>query len=109
MEFADDTVLIARTLENIQFLLILLQTETAKHNLHLNLDKAKFILYNSVASIYCQDGSQVQQVSLLVYLGGLIENTRTPGPEVRRRPGGARIVFQNLKQIWRLRYSSEDL
>ena len=101
VEFADDTVLIARTQENMQTFLLLVQAEAAKYNLHFNLDKTKLILYNSEASIYFQDGSQVQPVSSLVYLGGLIEHTGKPGPEVRRRLGEARVVFQNLKPVWR--------
>ena len=101
MEFADDTVLIARTQENMQSSLLLVQAEAAKYNLHLKLDKTKLILYNSEASICSQDGSQVQQVSSLVYLGGLIEHTGKQGPEVRRRLGEARVVFQNLKRVWR--------
>ena len=101
VEFADDTVLIGKTQEDMQTLLLLVQAEAAKYNLHLNFDKTEPILYNSEASIYFQDGSQVQQVSSLVYLGGLIEHTGKPGPEVRRGLGEARVVFQNLKRVWR--------
>ena len=46
VEFADDTVLIARTQEHMQTLLSLVQTEAAKYNLQLNLSKTKRILYN---------------------------------------------------------------
>ena len=101
VEFADDTVLIARTQENMQTLLLLVQEEAAKYNLHLNRDKTKLILYNSDASIHFQDGSQVQRVTSIVYLRGLIDNTGKPGPEVRRRLGEARVAFQNLKRVWR--------
>lgn len=62
-----------------------MQTMAAKHNLHLNHDKAKLILCNSDASIHFQTGVPVQQVSSLVYLGGLIDHTGKPGPEVRHR------------------------
>lgn len=74
VEFADDTVLIARTQENMQTLLLLVQEEAAKYNLHLNRDKTKLILYNSDASTHFQDGSQVQRVTSVVYLGGLIDS-----------------------------------
>ena len=46
VEFADDTVLIARTQEHMQTLLSLVQTEAAKYNLQPNLSKTKRILYN---------------------------------------------------------------
>ena len=51
------------------------------------MDKTKLVLYNSDASIDFRDGSLVQQVSSIVYLGGLIDQTGKPGPEVRRRIG----------------------
>ena len=87
IEFADDTVLIARTREHMQDLLWYVQDEASKYNLHLNMDKTKLVLYNSDASIAFRDGSLVQQVSSIVYLGGLIDQTGKPGPEVRRRIG----------------------
>ena len=101
IEFADDTVLIARTREHMQDLLWYVQDEASKYNLHLNMDKTKLVLYNSDASIAFRDGSLVQQVSSIVYLGGLIDQTGKPGPEVRRRIGEARQVFQKLKRVWR--------
>ena len=69
----------------MQDLLWYVQDEASKYNLHLNLDKTKLILYNSDTSIAFRDGSLVQQVSSVVYLGGLIDETGKPGPEVRRR------------------------
>ena len=101
VEFADDTVLIARTREQMQDLLLLVQQEAAKYNLHLNLDKTKLILYNSDASVVFSNGDPVPQVSSIVYLGGLIDKNGRPGPEVRRRIGEARAVFQKLKRVWR--------
>jgi hypothetical protein len=65
------------------------------------MDKTKLVLYNSDASIAFRDGSLVQQLSSIVYLGGLIYQTGKPGPEVRRRIGEARQVFQKLKRVWR--------
>ena len=56
VEFADDTVLIARTQEQMQDLLLLVQEEAAKYNLHLNLDKTKLILYNSQGKIFFSNG-----------------------------------------------------
>lgn len=101
IEFADDTVLIARTGEHMQDLLWYVQDEASKYNLHLNLDKTKLILYNSDTSIAFRYGSLVQQVSSVVYLGGLIDETGKPGPEVRRRISESRQVFQKLKRVWR--------
>lgn len=36
-----------------------------------------------------------------MYLGGLIDQTGKPGPEVSRRLAEARGVYQNLKRVWR--------
>ena len=96
VEFADDTVLIARTREQRQDLLLLVQQEAAEYNLHLNLDKTKLILYNSDASVVFSNGDPVPQVFSVVYLGGLIDKNGRPGPEVRRRIGEARA-----KRVWR--------
>ena len=101
VEFADDTVLIARTQEQMQDLLLIVQEEAAKYNLHLNLDKTKLILYNSEGKIFFSNGDPVPRVSSIVYLGGLVEETGRPGPEVRRRIGEARTVFQSLKRVWK--------
>ena len=101
IEYADDTVLIARTGEHMQDLLRFVQNETSKHNLHLNMDKTKLILYNSDNSIAFRDGSLIQQASSVIYLGGLTDEPGKPGPEVRRRLGEARQVFQKLKRVWK--------
>ena len=101
VEFADDTVLIARTAEHIQSLLHIVQQEAAKYNLHLNLDKSKHISYNSDAVLYSSNGNRVPQVSSIVYLGGLIHQSGKPGPEVRRRVTESRKVFQHLNRVWK--------
>ena len=71
VEYADDTRLIARAHEHMQTLLDLVQREAVKYNLLLNFAKTKLVLYNSDASVYFADGSEVQKVSSVVYLGGL--------------------------------------
>ena len=101
VEFADDTVLIARTQQHMQDLLWFVQDEASKYNLLLNTDKTKLILYNSEATVAFRDGNLVPQVSSIVYLGGLIDQTGKPAPEVRRRLGEAKQVFQKLKRVWR--------
>ena len=67
------------------------------------MDKTKFILYNNSDNfIAFRDGSLVQQVSFVIYLGELMDESGRPGPEGRRRIGEARLVlFQKLKGIWR--------
>ena len=47
IEFANDTILIARTREHLQDLLWYVQDKASKYNLHLNMDKTKLVLYNS--------------------------------------------------------------
>ena len=69
VEFADDTVLIARTQQHMQDLLWFVQDEASKYNLLLNTDKTKLILYNSEATVAFRDGNLVPQVSSIVYLG----------------------------------------
>ena len=73
IEFADDTVLVARTQEQMQGLLLLVQQEAEKYDLHLNLNKTKLVLYNSDASVIFSNGDPVPKVSSIVYLGDLIE------------------------------------
>ena len=85
----------------MQDLLLLVQQEAEKYNLHLNLDTTKLVLYNSDASVVFNNGDPVPKVSSIVYLGGLIDKHGKPGPEVRRRIGEARAVFQKLKRVWR--------
>ena len=100
VQFADDIVLIARTREQMQDLLLPVQQEAAKYNSHLDLDKTKLILYNSDASVAFRNGDPGPQVASIVYLGRLIHVFRGPGPEVRRRIGEARAVFQKLTRVW---------
>ena len=45
IEYADDTVLIARTGKHMQDLLCFVQDKASKYNLYFNMDKIKFILY----------------------------------------------------------------
>ena len=76
-----------------------MQDEASKYNKHLSMDKTKLIPYYSDHSIAFRDGSLVQQVSSVIYLGGLIDESGKPGPELRRRIGEARQVFQTLKKF----------
>ena len=79
IEFADDTVLVARTQEQMQDLLLLVQQEAEKYNPHLNLDKkTKLVLHNSDASVVFSNAAKVASI---VYLGGLIDKHGKPGPD----------------------------
>ena len=62
VEFADDTVLIARTQEQMQDLLLIVQEEAAKYNLHLNLYKTKLMLYNSEGKIFFSNADPVPSI-----------------------------------------------
>ena len=60
--FADDTVLFARTQEQMQDLLLIVQEEAAKYNLHLNLYKTKLMLYNSEGKIFFSNADPVPSI-----------------------------------------------
>ena len=101
IEFADDTVLICRTQQQMQDLLALVQEEAAKYNLHLNKDKTKLIAYNTEQEVAFSDGTPLPKTQSIIYLGGLIDHMGRPGPKVRRRIAEARQVFCSLIRVWK--------
>ena len=81
VEFADDTVLIARTQKHIQDLLWFVQDEASKYNLHLNTDKTKLIIYNSEATVAFRDGTWFHRCPLSYIWGASLTRLENLAPK----------------------------
>ena len=100
LEYADDTVLIARSKEVAERLLAELEGEAAKYGLKLNKGKTARLSYNSGEEIRHADGTTVEAVKNVKYLGVYIENGGGVGTELRARISAADTACRLLCKVW---------
>ena len=79
LEYADDTVLLARTAELAELLLVRTEGEARRYGLRLNMLKTCRLAYNSEQVVRFEDGTQVPRVSKALYLGTLMHQDGDPG------------------------------
>jgi len=100
LEYADDTVLIARTAEIANEILHAVEAEAAKYGLYLNKAKTCRIACDSEELVHFTSGEPVPRVVQTVYLGAIIHENSDPGPEIKSRIGRARAICTALRPLW---------
>ena len=100
LEYADDTVLIARSKEVAEKLLGELEGEANKYGLKLNKAKTARLSYNSDEVVRHADGTTVATAQSVKYLGVYIDNGGGVGTELRARIGAADTTCRLLCKIW---------
>jgi len=101
MEYADDTVLIARTAEVAKRLLWETELEAGKYGMALNRAKVKRIAYGSEEEIAHADGQAVKRVEKAEYLGAIIHEDGDPGPEIKHRIARTKEICNALRPLWK--------
>ena len=99
--YADDTVLIGTRARELNMLIKAIETESAKYNLRLNYDKCNYIGMYGKADIKFKDGSKMQEVQEVTYLGGKLTNKASRHVEVLSRINKALQACMKLKFFWR--------
>eukprot|EP00969_Alexandrium_andersonii_P160140 7075456-Alexandrium_andersonii.AAC.1 len=101
IEYADDTVIIAKVAEAATIALQALQERASRRGLFLNMEKTKEIAMNSDLKVRFLGGGTVPRVDHIKYLGVFISSDSGLSKEVGNRVGQAEQTFRKLSIIWR--------
>ena len=98
LRYADDTILMAESEEELKSLLMKVKEESEKVGLKLNIHKTKIMASGPITS--CQiDGETVETVADFIFLGSKITADGNYSNETKRRLLLGRKVMTNLDSI----------
>ena len=105
LRYADDIVLIAGSLEELQNLVKIVKSESEKAGLFLDLKKTKVMKIQRTPTENGLeiDGCNVENVDRFTYLGATFTNTVEDSTEVKRRIGIAKNATVAVNTIWKNR------
>jgi hypothetical protein len=103
LRYADDTVLISDSEQNLQVLLNAVNEEGEKWGMKINVAKTKTMVIHKRGvtpnNNLNLNGNALQQVSSFVYLGHLITEDGRCEREIRRRIEIARVAFEKMANV----------
>ena len=102
LRYADDTILIAESEEELKSLLMKVKAENEKVNLKLNIQKTKITASGSITS-WQIDGEKMETVTDFIFLGSKITADSDCSHEIKRRLLLGRKVMTNLDSILKSR------
>ncbi|XP_063537549.1 uncharacterized protein LOC134746908 [Cydia strobilella] len=105
LRYADDTVLLATSVEDMQELFQRLETESDRMGLTVNRSKTKLMVVDRAKKLprIVNIVPGVDIVDHYVYLGALIYDDGDCVPEIKRRIGLAKEAMTRLNVIWKKR------
>ena len=102
LRYADDTTLMAESLEELKSLLIKVKEESQKVGLKLNIQKMKIMASGPITS-WEIDGKTVETVSDFIFLGSQITADGDCSREIKRHLLLGRKVMNNPDRILKIR------
>ena len=102
LRYADDTIFIAESEEELKSLLMKVKEESEKVGLKLNIQKTKIMASGPITS-WQIDGETVETVSDFIFLGSKISADGDCSHEIKRRLLLGRKVMINLDSILKSR------
>ena len=96
--YADDITILAKTPNQAETLLHSLERAAAGIGLHFNAHKTEYMCYNQVGDISTRDGTSLNLVDTLTYLGSSISSTEN---DIDTRLPKAWIAIDSLSIIWK--------
>lgn len=104
LRFADDTLLMAESEEELQKIVDEVREESLEHGLRMNVKKTKTMVIRRNIKEECKvsikvEGKELEQVESYIYLGQQITEDGRSDKEIRRRIEIARTNFINMKSI----------
>jgi len=103
IKYADDTVILAESIEELQLLLNKISEGGLRMGLNINTNKTKMMVFSLTrhenALLYL-NGERIERVASIGYLGCLITEDLDPDREVRRRIEIARSVFNKMRAFF---------
>ena len=103
LRYADDTILIAESEEELKSLLMKVKKESEKVGLKLNIQKTKIMASGPITS-WQIDGDTVETVSDFSFLGSKIPADGDCRHEIKRRLLLGRKVMTNLDSVLKSRH-----
>ena len=100
--YADDTILIAESEEELKSLLIKVREESEKVGLKLNIQKTKIMASGPITS-WQIDGEIVETVAVFIFLGSKITADVDGSHDIKRRLLLGRQVITNLDSLLKSR------
>ena len=98
--YADDTVLLSTSEDNLQRLLNAVITEGAKYGLELNWSKTFQMNVGTNIKVYRPGGAQLEIKRSLMYLGGLVSCDGRCEGALNRKLSEGRSIFRSVCRIW---------
>ena len=102
LRYADDTILMAESEEELKSLLIKVKVESEKAGSKLNIQKTKIMASGPITS-WETDGETVETVSDFIFLGSKITVDGDCSHEIKRHLLLGRKVMTNLDRIFKSR------
>lgn len=104
LRYADDTVLLAESPEDLQATLNTIKTKSEEYGLNMNVKKTKVMVVSSkIPSPKAElklNNEILDQVQQFTYLGQLITEDGYNEAEIARRVGIAKTAFNNMKNLF---------
>lgn len=112
LRYADDTVILAGTHEDLQTLINRMVTVSEEYGLSLNISKTKYMLITKTTQdnrkIYVKN-QPIERVRQYKYLGTIINENNDSSQEIRVRIEQARSTFTRMKRLFCCRDLNLDL
>ncbi len=84
LRYADDTILLAETEDDLKHLIITIQRESEKMGLQLNIKKTKIMSTARHIKMYVTiNGEEIECVKEFYFLGSMIDQTGDCTPEIK--------------------------
>ena len=102
LEYADDTLLLARTIPQLPSILTALEHHAAEYGMHLNNIKTEFLTHPDRPNplLYFEDQTPVPLASQVKYLGSIISWKRPFDEAFKQRCGLAEEAYKKLRLVW---------
>ena len=113
LRYADDVILIAGSIDELQSLVNKVNEASTQAGLHLNTSKTKVmkIMTNRATDDNCVqvNGENIENVVNIVYLGSMFTNNHDDSKEIKRRLCIARNAMVSLINIWKDKATASQL
>lgn len=112
LRFADDTVILAENMHQLQEIMNCIVHHSALHGLQINTTKTKLLIFSKTAvrdEMLYVGGRPIDQVSSYKYLGALVNENNDPKSEVLSRIEQARCAFFAMKKLFTNKHLSLQL
>jgi hypothetical protein len=102
LRYADDTTLLAETVDGIKDLIIKVKEESEKMGLYLNIKKTKILTTAANGAVKITiNNEEIECVQKFIFLGSVIDRSGKCSTEIKRRIALGRSAMLSMHQIWK--------